>query len=687
MPDPSTDTLTIQLPDGLAPSGAPNTLTLHVAVDKNKRRLLNRSFRDANASDAGRIRTVEWEFGGLPIGRSQESTSGNLGINVVRNLETRWGRQLTSALQQILVDLTGHDPPGIDGSLFGVSIFGTSYFGSPIGGGSSGDGPDVSVFAEMQGYLFVARGQLLTQVSLATWAVVSTTVLTAPILDMDFWQGNVYIALGSNEPMQRIVTALVTGPVLESVTAASPSGLVYASTIKVGSDRAWYIDADQLGSTFGLIGYTLDAFVTLAFPFQVGDPMNGMNGLGPFNSLLGVGEGNGIWTSTDQGKSVILSRALNSLRSPLNGSQFADPGFGWNYYLAVTGLRAHTFTGVDNPVGIGPAMRNFTGHNGLATAVFAALGELLVVFQTTDGDLYGYRGLFDPQRTGNTGQPALFPWFFAEAEACKALFSSTTPNAPIETTQEVTLIRGSGTNLKHQTVAANEMDNLAPDLTYSTGGGTAYLTMLDRNANLLKNLRLVRTRDVNLTTGSSWDVAFGFDTDPNDPTGATYISVGTIDSNGAQTILPITGVVDAQGNPTPTLGIFGRTIAPAISQTALGAGAATNPPTLLGTLEVEIDERPEQIEVIEGTFEITERDISSNQTWEYLRELVGPTTHGPYKAQLPDDLTPAVTGSSGGGQKYVMIQSVKARTDISAETKSVDIVLEVWPAAEALSLT
>jgi hypothetical protein len=154
---------------------------------------------------------------------------------------------------------------------------------------------------------------------------------------------------------------------------------VYASAIKRGSDRAWYIDADQNGTTFNFVGYTLDAFVTLASPFPVGDPLVGMNGIGPFNSLTAVGEYDGIYTFTDQGKSVPLSRALDSLHSSLNGAQFADPGFGWNYYNAITGLRAHTFTGVDNPVGIGPGQRNFTGHNGLATALYAALGELLAL--------------------------------------------------------------------------------------------------------------------------------------------------------------------------------------------------------------------------------------------------------------------------------------------------------------------
>ncbi len=687
MPSPNENEITVMMPHALSPAASTDVLKLEIAVDKNGARLANRSFRDANGSDTGRRQRLEWEIGGAPIGASLQSTSGRLGPDFYRNMESRWPRQLGSVLAQTAVTLTSKDPPGKAGSFFGSAIFGSSYFGSPAGSGSSGAGPDVTHFAEMQGYLLVGRGQLLTQVQLSNWAVISTTVLAAPVLDMDEWQGNVYIALGSSEPMLRVVSCSASGMTFENVVATSPAGAVYASAVKRGSDRAWYIDADQSGQTYNFLGYTLDAFVTLASPFQVGDPMVGMNGIGTFGSLTAVGEADAVYTFTDAGKPAPLSRALDALHSVINGSQFADPGFGWNYYLAITGLRAHTFTGVDNPVGIGPALRNFSGHNGIATAVFAALGELLIVFQTQAGDLYGYRGLFDPQRTQPTGQPGLFPWFYAAAETCLALFSSTTPNAPITTTQAVTLIRASGTNLKYQTVAANEMDNLQPNLGYDIGGGSAYLTTYDTNPNLLRTARLARVRAAGMATGDVWSLALGFDTDPNNPVGSSYTTIGTVTANGEHTVTPTTGAVDQFGNPTPTANISGHTIKPLVSLVAAGAGASTTPPVLRGTFELELDERPEQIQVVTASVKITTSSISPNQFWTYLRQLVGADVNGPLACYLPDDLQAAVYGASGGGQVYVQFNKVSDRLDKDATTQAVQVELLIWPMAEALSNT
>lgn len=673
------------MPSGIAPATAStNVLTVHIATDKNGRRLLTRDYRDANGSDVGRRRRVEWEVWG-GAGQSLESTAGGLGVDFLQNLDSRFERQLTSKIAETLVDLTGADPPGVDGSVFSadpaVTVFSASstFFGSPLGSGSSGDGPDVVVFAEQQGYLLVGRGQLLTQVDLATWTVVETIVLDAPVLDMEHWQGNVYIALGSNAIMQRVVGCSSAGMVLENVTATSPAGAVYASAVKRGSDRIWYVDADQGGSTYNYIGYTLDRFVTLAAPFPVGDPESGVNGLGPYSSLLAVGEVDSIYTTTDQGKPVPLSRALDTLHSTLNGTVFADPGFGWNYYLSIAGLRAHTFSGIDNPVGVGERMRSFTGHNGIATAVYGARGELWVVYQTTAGALYGYRCAFGPQ-TGGTGQPVMFPWFYSASDTCNAIFATPT-NAG---NQRLYAIHASGTNLYYSTVAANGMDNLA-SLTYATAGGTAYLTTLDRNPNLLKTARLARLRDSNMESGDSWAVALGFDLNPNAPTSGTYVTVGTATTSGGKTLTPTNGGTDAQGNPTPTANISGRTIKPRITQAAAGATSSTAPPTLLGTLELEYDERPEQVEVITVMGTVSMAGISQNALWDYLRALVGAETNGPFRCQLPDDLPPAVAGASGGGQKYVQIASVEARKDANAQTGDLTIGLLCWPQAEALS--
>lgn len=668
--------LTITLPAALVPTRGTDTLSLKIATDAKGKRALARSFQDANSSAPGRRRSASWEIWG-GIGRSLESTAGGLGIDFLQNLEGRWERQLRSSIAQTAVSLTSHDPPGILGSYFGSAIFGSSYFGSPLGGGSSGLGPDATVFAEQQGYLLVGRGRLLTQVDLATWTVIETLVLDAPVLDMDTWLGHTYVAQGAGVPLQRVVSAAASGMVLEDVIAISPAGAVYASDVKVGSDRAWYLDADESSASYHYASFTLDGFETLAAPFPVGDAMVGVDGIGPYGSLTAFGLENTISTSTDQGKATKLSRALETVQGARNGAQFADPGFGWNYYLSETALRAHTFAGVDNPVGVGERMRGFTGHNGLATAVYSARGELWVVYQTLAGNLYGYRGQFGPE-AGGSGQPLLFPWFYAAAETCLALFSSTTPNVG---TQYMTMIRASGTNLKYMTIARNGMDNLYA-VSYSTAGGVGYLTTLDRNPNLRKTLRLARVRAARMAGGDAWAVAFAFDADPDNPTAATYVAIGSATANGETTLYPLTGAADAQGNPTPTLAISGATIKPRVTETV-----ATTDAQLLGTLDIEYDERPEQVEVFDASVEINMNGQTQTRTWDLLRELAGATVDGPYKVQLPDDLAPAVAGASGGGQRYAMLEIVAARNDLSAQTQHVDLRLSCWPAADVLSNT
>jgi len=676
---PSADRLTITLPASLG--AAVETLSLQIVTDKNGKRAIQRNLRDANASDAGRTRRVEFEFWG-PIGRSLESASGGLGVDFLRNLEARYQRQLTSSIAQVEVDLTGDDPPGLEGSVFDIAIFDTDYFGSDISGGSGGL-PPVTHFAEQNGYLLVARGLLLTQVDMNTtpWTVITTTVLDAPILDMDHWFGNVYIALGSGTPMQRVVAVLVTGPVLEDVTSDSPSGLVYATAIKRGNDRVWYVDAehhsrDAADDVYNFVGYTLDAFSTLAFPFQVGDPMLGVNGLGPFGPFTAEGQVDAIYTFTPQGATVKLSKALDAIHSTLNGAQFADPGFGWNYYTSIAGLRAFNLGGVDNPIGVGERMRGFTGHNGLATAIFPARGELFVVYRTTAGALYGYRCQFGNE-TGGTGQPLMFPWFYMAAEVCGAIFTSTTPNAPIETTQQLTVIRGAGTNLKHMAIAATGMDNLST-VTYSVAGGSAYLTTLDRNPNLLKNTRLLRARAQNMTSGDAWAFSASFDANPNAPASASYSAIGSLTANGETTITPVTAGV-------PQTSISGHSVKIKIDQTAAGSGASTSPPALIGNLDYEYDERPEQIEEFAVDVLLEGPQYQDNQTWHYLNDLVGSRVSGAFATQWPDDIVAAVDADSGGGQLYCMLNSVTKRQDASSDVEAVTLVFTAWPAAAALS--
>jgi hypothetical protein len=641
------------------------------------KRAIERSYEDANATTPGRRKRVEFEVWG-PVGASLQSTAGGLGIDFTRNMETRWERKLTSGVKQTTLDLTTDDPPG-EGAYFGTAYFGSSYFSSAgVGVGAA----DVVVFAEQDSYLFACRGRLLTQVNMTTtpWTVVSTTVLDAAIRDADHWRGTVKIALGPTAPMVRIAGANSSGPTLVNVTATSPNESVYASAIKTGSDRAWYINANQSQTTYNYAGYTLDDFVNLASPFQVGDPDTGTTGIGPFGPFTMFGTEDGIYSFTDQGKPVALSRALTSVHSTLNGYQFADPGWNWNYYTAITGLRANG-SGADNPVGIGERMRGFTGHDGQPHALYQVRGELPVAYHTSSDTYYGYRGTFGPA-TGGTGQPMLWPWFYSASGDTHAIYSSTTG---VPNTSGIWLIRGEGTNLTYSLIAADGRDDLYPSYQYSVAGGTAYLTTLDENPNLLKVLRLARFRTRSMASGDSYTVAFAFDPNPTDPVGATYVSLDAVTTNGNHTIVPDNGTATGQGNPSPTVGISGFSMKPRITQVALGSGSSTSPPEIIGTLDVEYDERPELFERVNVAIDMTGTAYSDNKVWDLFAELSSQQTAQPFRIQYPDDMPPGVSSASGGGQKYAMVSNVSRRTDIKAgDIEAFNLVIDTWPQESVL---
>ena len=673
----------ITMPSGLAPSGSTPILRLPMLADSQLRggkRAIEREFVDANTSAPGRRRRVEWAIHG-PIGASLESSAGYLGINFTRNLDPRWFQRLIPVAKQTTVDLTGFDPPGFDGSVFSadpaVTVFSaiTTYFGSPLGSGTSGDGPDVVVFAEQRGYLLVVRGALLTQVDTSTtpWAVIGTTIMDAPGLDADHWQGTVKVALGSTVAMQRVVGASSTGLVLEDVTATSPSGDVYASAIKRGSDRAWYINAEA-GTQYNFAGFTLDDFVNLANPFQVGDPLAGMNGIGPFGPLTMFGGMDNLYSFTDQGKPVPLSRAIYSHHSVLNGNQWADPGWGWNFATSGIGLRAISQGGIDNPVGIGETMRQFTGHNGIAYTLYSERGELWGIYYTTDGEVYGYRGTFGNE-TGGSGQPLLFPWFYKAATFSQAIFSTVTGADD----QGVFIIHGDGTNLVYSQIASDGRDDMYPDYTYDTTGPfAAYLTTLNRDVNLLKTVRLARFRTRNLTSGSSWAVSFAFDADQTDIPAATYTTLGTVTTNGAQTLTAVS-------TGAPLSNISGRTITPRLVLVAGGSGADTTPPEIAGTLEVEYDERPAQTERISVACKFTSvSGRPENEVWDLLQSLVGEDTSAPLAVQIPDNLVPGVSTASGGGTYYAYLMSVTKRQDVVDDVEGYTLVFDVFPQAGAV---
>lgn len=674
MPGGSDRFLSVFLPSAIVTPGEPSTLQFAIVDDAqiaSGKRAIVRNYRDANASDAGRIRRVQWEIWG-PIGSSLESTSGRLGTDFTRNLETRWERRLLSVGKQTEVLLDGDDPPG-EPAYFGTAYFGSNNFYS---GPNSPSSVDVTVFDEQQGYLFAHRGNLSTQVRLDNFDIVQTKYHGADVLDAALWRGKGRLAMGRYQPMQTRDYVDAVGSTYIDTVAISPTQDVYAQAIKRGSDRAWYIDASAAGTTFNYAGYSLDAFETLAQPFQVGDPDVNTTGIGPFGPFTMFGAEDNLYSFTDQGKPVPLSRALLSHLSDHNGIQWADPGWGWNYAITSIGLRAIQ-PGVDNPVGLGERMRGFTGHDGLPHAIWAERGELWVVYRTNDGDLYGYRGAFGAE-TANTGQPLWFPWFYKANSSCNALFSSVAGlDDPL---RHFRMFRGEGTNMTYMVAASDGRDDLCgPHYFYSTEGGNWYGTTLDRDPNLLKTLRLARFKTRSMGEGDSWQFGMAFDPPPTNTATATYVNIGNaVTSNGSKTIEPV------QGN-IPLTSISGRTMKPRFTQVAGSATAEETPPEINGTLEVEYDERPEQIEEINVVVNMTGTSYSNNYIWDTLRELLGSTVNGPFQIQLPDDLPPAVGKNSGGGKKWAMLSSVTNRDDLKDPSiEGVALTFIVWPQGDTI---
>ncbi len=674
MPGGSDRFLSVFLPGNIVTPGEPSTLQFAIVDDaqiEGGKRAIVRNYRDANASDAGRIRRVQWEIWG-PIGASLESTAGRLGTDFCRNLETRWERRLLSSGKQIEVELDNDDPVGTP-SYFGDSNFGDNYFYS---GPQLVQGQDVVVFDEQEGYLFVSRGSLTTQVRLDDFSIVQTKQHNADVLDAALWRGKGRLAMGRYQPMQTRDYVDAVGSTYIDTVAISPTQDVYAQAVKRGSDRAWYIDADPGSTTFNFAGYSLDSFETLAAPFQVGDPDINTTGIGPFGPFTMFGAEDNLYSFTDQGKPVPLSRALLSHFSDHNGMQWADPGWGWNYAMTSIGLRALQ-PGIDNPVGLGERMRGFTGHDGIPHAIWAERGELWVVYATTNGELYGYRGAFGPE-TANTGQPLWFPWFYEASSTCGALFSSV--RGLDDPLRHFRMFRGNGTNMKYMQAASDGRDDLCGEhYFYSTEGGDWYGTTLDRDPNLLKTLRLLRFRTRNVNAGSSWQVGMAFNPPPAFGADADYVDIGNlITSDGAHTIKPI------QGN-IPLTNISGYSMKPRFTQVAGAVDAEDNPPEVYGTLEAEYDERPEQIEEVSVVVNMTGTSYSNNYIWDTLRELLGSTVNGPFQIQLPDDLPPVVTKNSIGGKKWAMLSSVDKRQDLKDPSiEGVALTFQIWPQGDTI---
>ncbi|HET6497359.1 MAG TPA: hypothetical protein VFH61_18590, partial [Thermoleophilia bacterium] len=358
-----------------------------------------RSLRATSVQDPARIRKASWQVFGK-IGQSLESVSGELSTDFTQNLETRHPRRLMSLGERTAVSLSGANPAGAGaaaGTFYGSSSYGSAYYGGTqaLFGSSGGGGDVVRHFAEIQGYLFADHGVISTQVDPQTWGVVASEILPAEILTDVKWYGFSFLGFGAASPTQIRFNTSASGASYGQTNSINPdTGTAMATYVRAfatGSDRLWgifddapnpyHVDSAPLNTDFpstqGQVSYALDSWLRLASLFQVGDKQDGGNGIGPYGPFTHFGYNRGLFAVTDQGKPVPLSKALQGHQSANNGSQWADPGWGWNYAITDIGVRAINGS-VDNPVGIGERMKEFTGHSGRPTAIWHERGEMWI---------------------------------------------------------------------------------------------------------------------------------------------------------------------------------------------------------------------------------------------------------------------------------------------------------------------
>lgn len=627
------------------PDGTPLKLALLAENDlpSGRRAIIRDHSRATNARDPGRIRVVQWEISG-PIGNSLQSLAGGLATDFTQNLDTRFLRRLVPVGKRTRIVLTGDDPDAsATQPLFDGFKFDTVKFG---GRASQGSDRNAKFMDEQGGYLFVHRGNLSTQIAFGDWSVVETVAHEAAVQGAESWFGKGRIGLGASVAMQTRTAVTSSGSTYED-TEDGNTDPVYALAIRAGSDRCWFIVGDQTGVLQNLVSYTLDDFVTTAAPFPVGDRKVAANGIGSLGQFTFFGTETGLFSFTDKGKKAPISRALVGHRSANNGAQWAEPGWLWAYAMSDIGLRAVT-SHVDNAVGIGERLREFTGHNGRVTALWQERGELWVAYLTTDGDTYIYRCTFGPE-TGDTGQPLMYPFHYIPDTEVHVIFSSNTP-------ADTVVVWGEGQNIAYETIDRTGRDDLFPNRRYSQDGGTWYGTTLDADPHMLKAVRLARVWPVGMTEGDSWQIAWSLDD-------GAYVDHGSaITANGHQVARPV-------DDEEPQQNLAGHQLKPRLELVAAGFGSDVTPPELRGVLEVEYDERPDYIDEVLLQVNLTGTGVSKARTLEALNELQGSSTIGPVKVRLPDETR----------DKWAMVANVGRQQDFKGNgVESVEVLLHIW---------
>lgn len=478
-------------------------------------------------------------------------------------------------------------------------------------------GGNVLAIEEDRGQLFVHRGRTTTQVNPATMTEVASTDHTNVIVAVTQQSGEGMVSFGAAADVKRRTAVNATGATYAAVSSKK------AGAMRFIHDRVWFEDVSG-GGDDGEVRYTFDRFTTLGNPFPVGDSGIPITSFAPMGPVALVCREDGVHGFTSGGQTFTISTELHEFRSSFNGLASAY-AFGWTYVGTLLGLRAYLAGAgaVENAVGL-EAVDGFEGGiDGICVALRLYKGRLWAAYLSdiTDpasGTLTILYGEFNPNVTPATGQ---LDWYFWDQQSgvdCRAFGVTAGRTNP-------TLIRASDDDIAYYTLGRRKRDIADANYRWQTNDsspvGYAYLTTLQREPNLVKNIRRARVVGEDLSADNRYALQVAFDEGIDE---GTYLDLGD----------PVTGdgyqVIEAARGGEPQENVNGVAFKPRL---ACYNTSATNPPKLRGFLDIEYDARPDRVLEAVYPVQLTATDLARLERYLDPRSTEG---RAPVGVRFPD---------------------------------------------------
>jgi hypothetical protein len=525
--------------------------------------------------------------------------------------------------------------------------------------GTSGT-DDVSRLVEIEGQLFAARGTNTSQIDPGATEEVEVTDHGQVVTDVSgAFAGEAYLCFGQAQAVRKVTGINASGATFTAVTSPAT---VKAYLATVGADRIWLSNAGG-GDDDGKVQYALTAVTsaTLSNAFTVGNPDEPQNGITAVGERMMIGFETGVNSFTAAGAPVRLIESLKDSPSTANGRS-GDYIWGWAYVPTRTGLWAVDLdTLVANPVGPGEGIagRRFeSAIGGYPTAVRAFKDRLWVSYRDPSGDSWIIYGLNGPQ-TASTGRPLWYGFKKLEATMCNAIGASGTSTNPL-------IFWGEGTDVGYAVLGRGSTRDIDdPNYRYAADSGEWYGTTMMRTAGMLANVRAFRFLTEDCDSNNSWTVKVSVDE-------GAYVTVGTANTNGLQTVRPV-----AAGVPLTT--VNGSYFKPRLTRTS---DDPTDPPRIRGFLDMVYDERPETIEEHAFMLVLGHGDFAGpNGAETEYANLVRLIDRGNSEGRSPQAFRlPGATEVDG--DSYGLVTSLSERIDLDGKgTQGVVVTVQQWDTA------